>query len=101
MDIESFIYLNENSLSKEICNDIINLYEKEESRYPGVTGSGYKPNIKNALDFIIPMNDVWGKIRNLLVEELNRNLKKYLSNLKDNFNITIKRFKNFFLLLLL
>jgi hypothetical protein len=91
MNIEKFIYLNETSLSPELCKDIIILYENERfGKYPGVTGSGYNPEIKNALDFIIPNNDSWCRVRNFLIGELHRNLKLYLEYLKTNFNIIIK-----------
>ena len=45
-----FIYINENSLSKEICDDIIKFYNNDiHMGYHGKTHSGYNPKIKEKL----------------------------------------------------
>lgn len=89
--LENYFYINKNSLSKEICVDIINLFESEKTgKYEGVTASGLNKNIKDTLDFAIPkknMNDKWSKIRNLLENELDKNIKKYVKNINDSMEI--------------
>ena len=77
---EKYIYINENSLSKEICHELIYMYENQEGRYNGVTFGGLDKNVKDTVDFLIPTNpkdiyyDRWNKIHNLLVKELSRNI---------------------------
>ena len=89
---DKYIYLNRNSLAPEICTDIIQLYENEKSpsKYEGLVLSGLNKNIKDTVDFIIPLNDEkWYKYYKLLNSELSINLKKYFSNLNNN-----EEFKN-------
>lgn len=84
---DKYIYLNKNSLSPEICLDIIQLYENENtsSKHEGLTQGGLNKNVKNTVDFNIPVNDEkWYKYYKLLNNELSINLKKYFSNLNNN-----------------
>ena len=90
MDIIDLIHINENSLSKTICKQIIDLFEKEPNKYQGVTAGGAITEIKNTLDFVIPNSSVnWSKIRTLLEEELKRNVIKYINKISkiDNYKI--------------
>jgi hypothetical protein len=93
-----YIYSNENSISKQLCNDIILLYENYSSyHYKGLTSGGYQPRVKDTIDFIIPtdndMSKDWYKINNFLNKELHKNIKQYivyinsLVNSTDNYNI--------------
>ena len=89
---DKYIYLNRNSLASEICTDIIQLYENEntDSKYEGLVLSGLNKNIKDTVDFVIPLNnEKWYKYHKLLNNELSINLKKYISNLNNN-----EEFKN-------
>jgi hypothetical protein len=79
---EDLIYTNVNSISKQLCDEIIILYEKEE-KYRGVTGGGLNPDVKDTMDFIIPKNNHWLKIYNFLNIELDRNIKQYFNRLND------------------
>jgi hypothetical protein len=46
-NLENYFYINQNSLSKELCNDIINYFEIEETgKYEGNTGGGLRKDIK-------------------------------------------------------
>ena len=51
-----YIYINNNSLSKEICKDIINKFELEKNKFEGQTLGGLNQNIKDTLDFNIIRN---------------------------------------------
>jgi hypothetical protein len=66
--MNNYIYQKHNSLSKNNCNKIIELFEKEtNSKYEGVTFSGLNKNIKNTTDYSINKNDNnWTDIYNLL-----------------------------------
>ena len=91
--LENYFYINQNSLSPEICNDIINYFEIEETgKYEGNTGGGLRKDIKDTLDFQIPAKNEknklhWNKIRNLLEKELNYNVKKYVKKINDAITI--------------
>ena len=93
MKNDKYIYLNKNSLAPEVCNDIIQLYENESSssKHPGLTQAGLNKNVKDTVDFNIPINDEkWYKYYKLLNKELSVNLKKYFSTLNNgtDFNNT-------------
>lgn len=82
-----YIYLNRNSLSPEVCIDIIQLYENENSSYKheGLIQAGLDKNIKDTVDFNIPINEEkWYKYYKLLNNELTNNLKKYFLNLNNS-----------------
>jgi hypothetical protein len=86
-----FIYTNQNSLSKEICEDIIELYERDKKYgYRGITGMGEDINLKDTWDlginFLLNNNELkeWTNIHKLLYTELYSNLKSYLGNLNSN-----------------
>ena len=78
----NFIYENNTSLCEELCNEIIDLYNKE---YEKQTLSGI---IKNTNDLIIPINDEkWNKIANCLYKELHKNILKYIEKINcSEFN---------------
>ena len=85
MENNKYIYTNINSLSRELCEDIINLFEIEEGRYAGVTFNGVDKNIKDTTDYYIkPEDKKWSKIHSFLNKELNNNLKSYLDKLNEN-----------------
>lgn len=83
--INSFIYLNKNSISEELCDELIKLYEDEKERkYEGVVHSGLRKDIKDTTDFIIPRTDEkWTKVFNFLEKELTTNIQKYYSQLNN------------------
>ena len=78
-NIIDLVYTNKNSISRELCNDMINLFEREDNRYAGHTASGLDTNIKDTTDFIITKGGArWDKINKLLSKELNNNVTEYV-----------------------
>jgi len=94
--MEKLIYLDNNSLPNELCDEIIEMFENEnENKYEGVTAAGLNKNVKNTMDFVIPNNDKWNKILEVLTKELHRNLNLYINLLKmdlKDYNIFSKNF---------
>lgn len=83
--MEKYIYINEFSLSKEVCIDLIEMFENEDRKYEGVTHGGLQKNIKDTKDFIIPENEPkWYNYYQLFHNELMHNLEKYLNKLNQN-----------------
>jgi hypothetical protein len=83
--IPNYFHINEHSLSKELCIDIINLFENE-NKYPGTTISGINKDIKDTMEVLIPTNSnspLFKKLRSLLDKELNDNVKKYVNNINN------------------
>ena len=83
-NLENYFYINNNSLSKEICNDMINFFELDElGKYEGVIRDGVRKDVKDTLDFqILPKNKnkdpKWTRVRELLEKELTNNTKDIL-----------------------
>ena len=98
--MEKFIYINQNSMSSQLSNDIIQLFEEYKNVHKkGATLGGINDKIKKTTDYVIPFNpdEKWVKMQNFLKKELNKNISKYLNELNsminpvnnygDNFNI--------------
>ena len=84
--IHDYFYINDNSLSKELCFDIINLFENENNKYEGTTVSGLNKSIKDTTEVQIPQNSkspLFNKLRALLDKELSNNIKKYVNNINN------------------
>ena len=84
------LYINDNSLSKELCDEIIHKYENEgEYRKKGITAGGFNPDVKNTLDFNIFKKEKWEIIHKTLYQEIARNLQKYINNNNKILNGTL------------
>tara|TARA_B100000927_G_scaffold277077_1_gene258398 strand:+ start:912 stop:1559 length:648 start_codon:yes stop_codon:yes gene_type:complete len=82
--MENYIYLNNNSLSKEICEEIIIMYESDlKNKYEGTTGGGTDKTVKHTQDLVIPNDDVWSNIHKFLNRELHENVTKYIRELNN------------------
>ncbi len=94
---DPFIYINNNSLSKELCDDIIEIYEKCDIRYKSLTVGGFNPNIlkANMCECKEISDKKWIDIDKCLKNELIYNLGKYIKQIDTDkyqhffsFNIT-------------
>ena len=97
-----FVYQNDSSLSPELCNRIITLFENDDSKYEGITIGGLQKNVKNTMDLMInPLDVKWIKINKTLENELINNVKIYIDNINslissyDVENNNINKFKLF------
>jgi len=83
-----YIYQSKNSISKPLCDDIIELYENDDSKYAGCTLGGVNKNIKDTTDFVIPKHPgtKWKKIEEFLKKELHKHLLLYLNHFNDSEN---------------
>jgi hypothetical protein len=90
--ISDFIFEIEDSLSKELCDDIIMKYDLEEYNiFEGSTVGGVNKKVKDTTDLSIPKNDiVWYQIENTLKKELEKGIKKYFSHLNKKFDYDYK-----------
>jgi hypothetical protein len=94
--MEQFIYQCPGSLSREMCNDAMNLFEElKEHHYQGVTGGKYKTGINtsikdatdlNVLDFF-PTTEKGKYIVDTLFQELHKHIQKYYDYLDPNNDI--------------
>jgi len=88
--MELFLYEDSTSLDISLCNRIIELYENEENKYEGVTRGGLNKSVKDTTDFVIPYdassNTDWLNISDILYNELNKNLHKYIVKIRQYLN---------------
>ena len=79
MEIIEFIEIYENVLSSELCDEIIDKFEREEKKFPGKTALGLNLNIKFTTD--LHLKDVsgneWIEIDKKLYSGLNKCIKEY------------------------
>jgi|694.fasta_scaffold61786_4 hypothetical protein len=80
----SKIFINKNSLSTNLCSEIINKFESSGNTYKGVVKIGLDLSIKNTRDMVISAKDKeWSEISKTLDRELKFNIAQYLKSLND------------------
>jgi len=86
--LEDFILEIDGSLSKDLCDDIVFMFELEENyKYAGITLGGVNKSVKDTVDFIIPKkNDIWNRVETTLNAALQKGIKTYFDNLNTKFN---------------
>ena len=85
-----YIYINNQSLSKHLCDEIIDLYNLDDKKYDGITMAHVDKNIKDTTDLIITDELKWIKIKRAIQKEVLDNLRNYvekLNNKDDYLNI--------------
>jgi len=85
----NYFYINHNSISKELCKTIRDMFDSDNNKYEGITFGGLNKNIKDTQDLVIPNTpnktgfDKWSKIQKFLEKELAKNTKDYVKILDD------------------
>lgn len=93
---DAFVYSNEHSLSKILCNEIIELFENNKDKYKGTTNGGFNKNVKDTTDFVIPKNDIrWSRIYKLLEKELSNNVKNYINKYNEHKKLLFPNYLSF------
>lgn len=86
---DNYIYLNNSSLSHELCDEIILQFEEEvknKNTFKGVTARGQDDNVKDTNDFVIQFQNNWINIRKCLERELVFNLEKYMKQINSKYD---------------
>ena len=86
--LEDFILEIDDSLSKDLCDDIVFMFELEENnKYAGSTIGGVNPAVKDTVDFIIPKKtDDWNRVETTLNAALQKGINTYFDHLTTKFN---------------
>jgi Rps23 Pro-64 3,4-dihydroxylase Tpa1-like proline 4-hydroxylase len=85
-----YIYSTKNSLSKSLCEEIIDRFEKEDKKRAGITFAGENKDIKDTLDFHLSHNpDDWKDIDKVLTNELSKALNLYFDNINKDIKILV------------
>lgn len=77
---DSFIFIRENALAKDICREMIRRFESDQqSQYRGRIGQDFKedPNIKQSTDLAISAHEHWQDISRELFRSLGASLREF------------------------
>jgi hypothetical protein len=89
--LSDYLFEKNNSITDEVCDDLIKYYNESET-FPGKVLSGINKNIKDTDDLCIPITtdneSKWFKVIKLLKNEITQSLSEYFSK------ITHKHFNN-------
>lgn len=101
MDIDKYIYEKENVISRDVCKEIIKLYESMPNKYYGHTASGIHREVKCTTDYNIPLmtgsplkagsgynyeKEIWKDISNLLKKTLDKHIEVYMTNIYETYD---------------
>jgi|LauGreDrversion2_6_1035139.scaffolds.fasta_scaffold19724_3 hypothetical protein len=83
-----YIYSIKNSLSKPLCKEIIERFDKEDKRHAGITFGGENKDIKDTTDFHLSRNPAnWSDVDKVLTNELSKGLDEYIRYLNKDIMI--------------
>ena len=87
--MNNLIYTKE-SLSMDVCNQIITFFENEKNKDVGRMLGGIDLTYKNTTDFQIPYDNLtWNEINVILQNELQSQLTNYIKEIKEIFGYNI------------
>ena len=84
-----FVYINNTSLPVDLCNTIIEGFDKSKNTYEGATMSGVNKQIKDTKDLILIIPE-WERVSIALRNELYYNLKKHIDSLNSKSDFKAK-----------
>jgi len=90
---KNFIYVNPTVLCDELCDEIINKFEKSLYTH-GETASGVNKNVKSTNDLVISKIKEWNEITDVIQRELDINIFEYNKMLTDNLNYKTNQTNN-------
>ena len=81
-----FILEIPNHLPKELCEEMIKLFENDSNKKPGVTGPPGKhmvSSVKKSMDLTIPDTNKWNNVSKCLYDKIEDGIKKYMDHLRE------------------
>lgn len=81
-----FIKVYERNLDEELCHSIIERFELDDRKTPGVTGGGLLPEVKDSMDLMITNRSEWADIDSALHEALNKPAQDMFAMLQEYAN---------------
>jgi len=81
-----FIWVKDGVIPAKMCKSIINKFDLDERKTPGVTGSGYKPETKRSTDLIISGKEEWKEEDTLFFNMLAKYHPKYQKHVNSVMN---------------
>jgi Rps23 Pro-64 3,4-dihydroxylase Tpa1-like proline 4-hydroxylase len=80
IETDNYVYINTKSLSKPLCYEIIDRFERQENKRDGSTFSGVDKQVKDTTDFhLCEDSENWKDIDKVLTNELSKALEQYIN----------------------
>lgn len=77
----------DDALEKDFCKKVIRKFNKDDRRFPGTTGGGYSPDIKQSEDLLISSLEDWKTEDNIFFQSLTTRLCEYAKYLHQEHGI--------------
>jgi Rps23 Pro-64 3,4-dihydroxylase Tpa1-like proline 4-hydroxylase len=88
IETDTYVLINKTSLSKPLCNEIIERFERQENKRDGSIFSGVKKDIKDTTDFhLCEDSENWKDIDKVLSNELSKALEEYILRLNKKTQV--------------
>lgn len=88
--ISNYIYIKETEIKKEVCEEIIDFFEKNEPlQKKGISGEIYNPSVKKTLDISINLRNIPDGLVSsfsMIIENIKKNIILYNATNHINFN---------------
>ncbi len=81
--LDPFVATFQNSLSSDLCQRIIERFEQDDEKRPGVTGGGYTPEVKQSTDLLISGFEHWSDIDQEVFQCLERDILLYMNHIAE------------------
>ena len=84
--MDHFIYEEEGCLDESLCKTMIEMFEKEPHKEPGIIGGGLNLNIKRSTDLSLGSKTLgeWKPILDRVGKCISHSLSNYTKHIKDN-----------------
>lgn len=73
------------NLPRQLCQEIIERFEKDPRRFQGVTGSGLNTGVKSSTDLMFSRYEDWDDVNKQLDDILRKNMQVYQKFLESKF----------------
>jgi len=93
-ELKKMIYIKQNSICSELCDELIQMYENSE-KHDGVTAGGLNRNVKTTSDYNIINNKEWDEVTTFLKKELQVNYLIYKKKLSENQNYNKNQYSTY------
>ena len=86
MNFDDLTYIMQNQLDKDFCKHVIEKFDKDDRKAPGVIGRGLDTSMKRSTDLYITKKEGWEEEDDIFYKSLSKNLDSYIDWLSEPYN---------------
>lgn len=79
MKLGDLIYIQKNNLDRDFCDKLIEKFNSQGNKKPGIVGGGFIPEIKQSIDLNITFTDGYDYEDSVLSDSLTKAIQKYIN----------------------